>query len=273
MFVGLTLLASPASVSAWTDDYPSAWQGAMDSMLDSWGYYKRECTSFTAWRLHARNGFEMPRAIGNAGGWGNWAAAHGYSVNMNPAVGSVAWFSTHVAWVESVGSGFVTIEDYNGVDSNHNGVYGDDGTYSERNISTNSVRGYIHFRDGSGQGGSGVAGLTLFGSDHLSPNQELAAGQYMLSDDARFFTVMQSDGNFVVYGPGNQPYWSTHTAGSGAVHAVMQSDGNFVLYRSNWMPVWNSHTDGLGTSALYMQSDGNLVVYKTSGPASWASNT
>lgn len=125
--------------NAGTDDYPSAWKGAMDSMLDSWGYYNRECTSFVAWRLHSRNGYEMPRAIGNGGTWGNWAMAHGIRVDKNPAVGSVAWSSTHVAWVEAVDliRGTVTIEDYN---------YGYDGIYRERTIASDNYQ-YIHFKD------------------------------------------------------------------------------------------------------------------------------
>jgi surface antigen len=148
----LSLLAAinvtTGRAAAGTDDYPSAWQGRMDSMLDSWGYYNRECTSFVAWRLHARNGYEMPRAIGNGGTWGNWAMNHNIRVDKNPAVGSVAWSSTHVAWVEAVdlARAAVTIEDYNGVDSNHDGMYGNDGTYSERTVPADSYQ-YIHFKD------------------------------------------------------------------------------------------------------------------------------
>jgi hypothetical protein len=107
----------------------------MDSRVDSWGYYNRECTSFVAWRLHSRNGFEMPRAIGNAGGWG---FARGYAVNGTPAVGAIAESSGHVAWVEAVnGDGTVTVEEYN---------YNYQGTYHERRVGTSTFH-YIHVKD------------------------------------------------------------------------------------------------------------------------------
>ncbi|WP_053720223.1 CHAP domain-containing protein [Saccharothrix sp. NRRL B-16348] len=134
-----TLVASPGSAWAGVDDYPAEWRNAaMDSRVDSWGYYNRECTSFVAWRLHARNGFEMPRAIGNAGGWGTWFAARGYAVNGTPAVGSIAESSGHVAWVEGVhGDGTVTIEEYN---------YNYQGTYRQRRVAASTFR-YIHVKD------------------------------------------------------------------------------------------------------------------------------
>jgi surface antigen len=124
---------------AGTDDYPAQWRNvAQDSAIDSWGYYNRECTSFVAWRLHARNGFEMPRAIGNAGSWGSWFSAHGYAVNGTPGVGAIAESSGHVAWVEAVnGDGTVTTEEYN---------YSYNGTYNERRVATSAFH-YIHARD------------------------------------------------------------------------------------------------------------------------------
>jgi surface antigen len=133
------LLIGSAQASAGVDDYPSQWRtAAQDALVDSWGYYNRECTSFVAWRLHSRNNFEMPHAIGNAGTWGGWFGARGYAVNNSPAVGSIAESSGHVAWVESVHpDSTVTIEEYN---ASYNGVY------SERRVSASSFH-YIHAKD------------------------------------------------------------------------------------------------------------------------------
>lgn len=141
--IGFSLTCLTNRAYAGTDDYPAQWRNAaQDSLVDTWGYYNRECTSFVAWRLHARNGFEMPRAIGNADAWGSWARSHGVRVDMNPAVGAVAWWSSgHVAWVEAAGGGQVTIEEYN---RDYQGHYG------ERSIPAGSVSGYIHFKDVSG---------------------------------------------------------------------------------------------------------------------------
>jgi surface antigen len=124
------------------DDYPAQWRNApMDSKLDQWREYNRECTSFVAWALYSRNGFNMP-FFDNANNWGPDAARRGYAVNSTPAVGSVAWSNAgaygHVAYVVAVGGGNVTIEEYN--------HYGN-GTYDKRTVAAGTFTGYIHFKD------------------------------------------------------------------------------------------------------------------------------
>ena len=57
------------------DDYPAALKDRpMDSVLDQWREYNRECTSFVAWALYSRNGFNMP-FYANANKWGPDATA------------------------------------------------------------------------------------------------------------------------------------------------------------------------------------------------------
>ncbi len=108
---------------------------------DPWGFYLRNCTSAVAWWLHERNGFDLP-FFDDASGWGQDARNRGYTVNMIPAPGAVAWWQSadHVAWVESVSANGsqVTVEQYN---QNYTGGY------SRQTIATNSVSGYIHFKD------------------------------------------------------------------------------------------------------------------------------
>ena len=124
------------------DNYP--WPNAAVPYVevDPWGLYKRECVSFVAYRLSTVNGFTIPYAYGNANQWGYRAQNEGYRVDMNPAAGSVAWFTGnkgfHVAWVVGVNGENVEIEEYN---------YGYTGRYNSRWISKNSVDGYIHFKD------------------------------------------------------------------------------------------------------------------------------
>jgi surface antigen len=147
LFAGLAVVAGVVVVApaayAGTDDYPAKWKNVpRDSLFDSWGEYNRECTSWVAWRLHGHNQFEMPFHA-NANDWGAKAKALGYTVNMSPAVGSVAWWDTstrsHVAWVEAVNpNNTVEIEEYN---------MGSTGKYDETTIPTSSVTGYIHFQD------------------------------------------------------------------------------------------------------------------------------
>jgi len=124
------------------DDYPSRWKNVpQDSVLDQWKEYNRECTSFVAWALHSRNGFEMP-FYQNANRWGPEAQKKGYVVNSIPAVGSVAWSNAgvfgHVAYVIAVNGSNITVEEYN---------YLTRGAYDKRVVSSSAFTGFIHFRD------------------------------------------------------------------------------------------------------------------------------
>jgi surface antigen len=124
------------------DDYPAVWRNAaQDSELDNWGEFNRECTSFAAWALASRNGFNMPFHA-NAINWGPDAETRGYAVNQTPAVGSIAWSNKppfgHVAYVEAVQGSNVYIEEYN----EH-----ENGEYDSRTVPASTFTGYIHFKD------------------------------------------------------------------------------------------------------------------------------
>ncbi|NQL66107.1 YSIRK-type signal peptide-containing protein [Streptococcus suis] len=138
-----TRTASTTTTSAALGDnypYKIGWQ------VDPWGMYTRQCTSFVAFRLSTTNGFTLPRAYGNADVWGYRAQREGYRVDMNPAIGSVAWWnSMHVAWVSAINGDMVEIEEYN---FNYNE------SYNKRWIHKNSVSGYIHFKDLTGYSGA-----------------------------------------------------------------------------------------------------------------------
>lgn len=154
LVLSLVLLLLVGSANAGIDDYPDVapeyWKSSpLGAWVDTWRYYTRFCTSFVAWRLHSRNGFEMPSGYGNAGYWGGNAQAAGYTVNTTPAIGAVAYWSTralppagHVAWVEEINGTSVTIEEYN--------VPGGSGNYSRRTIAASNPTGYIHFKDLAG---------------------------------------------------------------------------------------------------------------------------
>ncbi len=105
------------------------------------------------------------------------------------------------------------------------------------------------------------------------------------------YATMQTDGNFVIYGPAGAPLWSTLTNGSGAVIIKMQDDGNLVLYTEVWQAgtyatpspgPFPPQTCGIGGNALfgpqtipsgkciistkgqyilYMAPDGNFYIY------------
>ncbi|MGV3011614.1 SH3 domain-containing protein [Streptococcus thoraltensis] len=139
---------SVAQAAVLGDNYPIQWRTGWGA--DSWGMYKRQCTSFVAFRLSSANGFTLPGGYGNAISWGGVARSQGYRVDMNPAVGSVAWFGNgvngaggygHVAWVADVKGDTVTIEEYN-----YDYGQGPE-KYWKRSFHKSNVSGYIHFKD------------------------------------------------------------------------------------------------------------------------------
>ncbi|MEU6313961.1 CHAP domain-containing protein [Streptomyces sp. NPDC047014] len=142
------------------DNYPEPWRSAaLGAMTDTWRFSTRYCTSWVAFALKDRNGYDM-RHIGHAKDWGPNAGALGITVDMNPAPGAAAWWAGaswnggygHVAWVESVNGDTVMIQDYN-----HNGK----GDHDRRPITRGSVSGYIHYKDldASSGGGSPVPAI------------------------------------------------------------------------------------------------------------------
>lgn len=123
-------------------DYPARWcEIPMDSVIDTWGMYNRECVSYTAFKV-AQSGRHMPYwgGVGNANQWDDNARRAGIPVDGTPRVGSVAQsdagYYGHVMYVEHVyGDGTILISQYNA---------GLDGRYSERRISAAGLN-FIHF--------------------------------------------------------------------------------------------------------------------------------
>lgn len=122
--------------------YPGVWAFApMDSIVDTWGMFNRECVSYAAWKVWS-TGRYMPYwgGIGNANMWDDNARRMGIPVDTNPRVGDVAirnaGFYGHAMYVEHVyGDGTIYISQYNA---------GWDGYYSEARISTAGLV-FIHF--------------------------------------------------------------------------------------------------------------------------------
>lgn len=122
--------------------YPGQWCNIpMDTAVDDWGMYNRECVSYTAFKV-AASGRHMPYwgGVGNANQWDDNARAAGIPVDGSPRAGDVAvsnaGYYGHVMYVESVnGNGTINISQYN-ADWR--------GTYSTNTISTGGLV-FIHF--------------------------------------------------------------------------------------------------------------------------------
>ncbi len=153
--VAPALHPEPVSAASGVDDYPSRLKNAaQDSLVDPWRFYNRECTSFVAWRLNSENlvafdDYWQGQHWGDASHWKAAAVALDIPVDNHASRGAVAWWSAgsagssrgHVAWVETVGDGAITIEEYN---------YLHAGRYDTRTISSSSSlwpSGFIHIKD------------------------------------------------------------------------------------------------------------------------------
>ena len=102
------------------DIYPQNWCNApMDSIVDTWGMYNRECVSWTAYRV-AASGRYMPYwgGRGNANQWDDNARAAGIPVDREPRVGDVgvsnSGYYGHTVYVEAVnGDGTIAVSQFN----------------------------------------------------------------------------------------------------------------------------------------------------------------
>jgi surface antigen len=202
---------------------------------DPWGFALRNCTSFVAWRLREVNGLAdftnhlADGTFGNAEHWDDDARALGYLVDDVPAVGAVAQTDSgrvgHVAWVQSVGTGTVTVEEYN---------YGVAGGYDVRTVPTSDFR-YLHLADVS-------PAPTLGSTRALATASDATAGVW---------TARTTHGDLTVTGPvgpvrhvGARGSWSAYAAPSLVVDlsgrvwlAAVTSSGR----------VLTTHTRGPGT--------------------------
>ncbi|GAK59604.1 hypothetical protein U27_06589 [Candidatus Vecturithrix granuli] len=119
-----------------TNDYP--YRDSAKDMVDVWGFYTRNCTSYVAWKMNKDAGTPsapyyfyntMAGPNGQSGIWGhakdwdNNATTIGFPVSTTPQAGAIAvWEANsggagaygHVAYVESTnGDGTVNITEYN----------------------------------------------------------------------------------------------------------------------------------------------------------------
>ena len=198
------MLSAGNSVYAYTgsiargDDYPVYYKNGSQE-IDRWRLYSRQCTSFAAFRLSSINGFELPVAYGNANEWGHRARREGYRVDNRPTIGSIAWSTAgiygHVAWVSNVIGDQIEIEEYN---------YGYTEAYNKRIINSNTMTGFIHFKDlASGNVGSSQASVSTRGTHDFKAkaavkDQPLASTAaityYYPGEKVHYDQVLEKDG-------------------------------------------------------------------------------
>ncbi|MES2207262.1 MAG: galactose oxidase-like domain-containing protein [Pseudomonadota bacterium] len=115
-------------------------------------------------------------------------------------------------------------------------------------------------------------------ADRIAQNENLFVNQSLVSADRNFKLIMQNDGNLVLYyiaknlNDTSKPLWSSRTAGRPVAHTILQSDGNGVLYDMKNRVIRATNTPNSFATTLVTQNDGNVVLYK-GATAVWATNT
>lgn len=151
----LVFLVGAGIVFAYTNTYPYTDAEHCGCEVDPWGFYKKQCTSYAAWKaneagLAFSNTMEGPNEetgiFGNAENWNDNAGDIGFMVETSPRVGAIAVWEAytggsgsagHVAWVEAVnGDNTIDISEYN--------FNGGDGEYNTRTISSSSPGSYLY---------------------------------------------------------------------------------------------------------------------------------
>ena len=105
LLTGVVAQAAPAR--AYTDDYP--WKSDTTYSNDSFGFTKRQCVSYAAWRLY-KMGHKITNGAGHWGNAYNWddvARRVGRIVTRTPKVGSIAQWNAYEKspWYTSSGVG------------------------------------------------------------------------------------------------------------------------------------------------------------------------
>jgi hypothetical protein len=113
----------------------------------------------------------------------------------------------------------------------------------------------------------------------IRPGEVLRGDAAVSSASGRYTLTYQADGNLVVYrnpersGLDRTALWATHTMSSTLGATVMQPDGNLVVFDRLNRPVYSSRTGGNPGARLIVQDDGNVVIYRADGRAIWATDT
>jgi hypothetical protein len=131
---------------------------------------------------------------------------------------------------------------------------------------------YLYFDTAPGQTGTGDITVSLSDSAGHTATQTFAVsvasqldpltlnpGQAITSPNHQYLLTLQTDGDFVLYGPSQNQLWSAGTRGQGSVQAVMQADGDLVVDGPGG-PLWSAGTSGSYGATLSLEDDGTLSI-------------
>lgn len=115
----------------------------------------------------------------------------------------------------------------------------------------------------------GSSAAPYSGRNTLHPGEKLLPGQALTSKNGRYTLVMQEDGNLVEYEDGRK-VWASDTFWRGSTFEA-QSDGNFVIYGPGHVARWATETY-VSDSWMILQDDRNVVIVAHGKPV-WATDT
>ena len=106
----------------------------------------------------------------------------------------------------------------------------------------------------------------------LASGESLGENQTRVSLDGAYRLQYQGDGNLVVVRLADDSCaWSSQTNGTSVWVTVMQGDGNLVVYDADGVPVWNAGTQGHDGARLEIANDELAVVAPDGTKLWWAS--
>lgn len=98
---------------------------------------------------------------------------------------------------------------------------------------------------------------------------QLSKTNQSVGRDSRGILTFQTDGNLVLYGPGQTVLWASNTGPkTGVSKLTMQADGNLVIYSNSGQALWNSSTQGNPGAYLVVQG-GTAAVMSAQGQPLW----
>lgn len=99
---------------------------------------------------------------------------------------------------------------------------------------------------------------------------QLSKQNQSVGRDQRGILTFQTDGNLVLYGPGQTVLWASNTGPkTGVSKLTMQSDGNLVIYGNNGQALWSSGTQGNAGAFLTVQG-GQAAITGPQGQVIWS---
>jgi uncharacterized protein (UPF0333 family) len=101
---------------------------------------------------------------------------------------------------------------------------------------------------------------------YLLTGEKLERNDKVISPNSAYVLVQQGDGNLVAYkSSGSEYLWQSATGGNANAYTVLESDGNLVVYSVAGKALWNSNTSGHSSDILTVDNSGYPVILSKNG--------